>query len=72
MIEVKNITKSFEGRTVLNDISAVFLQGRPICFSGTASSDDQIRLTILERRTYIFQDDTSIERLRYILNFDHF
>ena len=28
MVEVKHITKSFEGRVVLNDISAVFETGK--------------------------------------------
>ena len=28
MIEVKHITKSFEGRTVLNDINALFEDGK--------------------------------------------
>lgn len=38
MIEVKNITKSFEGRTVLNDISAVFETGKTNLIIGRSGS----------------------------------
>lgn len=38
MIEVKNITKSFEGRTVLNNISAVFETGKTNLIIGRSGS----------------------------------
>ncbi|GGK14530.1 MULTISPECIES: ABC transporter ATP-binding protein [Parabacteroides] len=38
MIEVKNITKSFEGRKVLNDISAVFETGKTNLIIGRSGS----------------------------------
>ena len=38
MIEVKNITKSFEGRKVLNDISAVFETGKTKLIIGRSGS----------------------------------
>lgn len=38
MIEVKHITKSFEGRTVLNDISAVFETGKTNLIIGRSGS----------------------------------
>lgn len=38
MIEVKNITKSFEGRTVLNKISAVFETGKTNLIIGRSGS----------------------------------
>ena len=42
MIEVKNITKSFDGRVVLKDISTTFEDGKTNLIIG--------------RRTYIFQE----------------
>ncbi len=38
MIEIKHITKSFEGRTVLNDISAVFETGKTNLIIGRSGS----------------------------------
>ena len=38
MVEVKHITKSFEGRTVLNDISAVFEAGKTNLIIGRSGS----------------------------------
>ena len=38
MIEVKNITKSFEGRTVLNNISTVFEDGKTNLITGRSGS----------------------------------
>lgn len=38
MIEVKHITKSFEGRTVLNDISAIFETGKTNLIIGRSGS----------------------------------
>ena len=35
MVEVKHITKSFEGRVVLNDISAVFETGKRLRENGS-------------------------------------
>ena len=38
MVEVKHITKSFEGRVVLNDISAVFETGKTNLIIGRSGS----------------------------------
>jgi len=38
MIEVKNLTKAFEGRTVLNDINAVFATGKTNLIIGRSGS----------------------------------
>lgn len=36
MIEVKHIFKTFDGKTILNDISAQFFAGKPILSSAKA------------------------------------
>ena len=36
MIEVRNITKSFDGKTILNDVSAVFKAGKTNLIIGQA------------------------------------
>lgn len=38
MIEVKNITKSFDGKTILNDVSASFLTGKTNLIIGQSGS----------------------------------
>ncbi len=38
MIEVKNITKSFDGRTILHDVSAKFYTGRTNLIIGQSGS----------------------------------
>ena len=41
MIEVKNITKSFDGKTILHDVSATFYTGKTkliICLSGSGKT----------------------------------
>ncbi|MDE6117133.1 MAG: ATP-binding cassette domain-containing protein, partial [Duncaniella sp.] len=38
MIEVKNITKSFDGKTILHDISAKFYKGKTNLIIGQSGS----------------------------------
>lgn len=47
MVEVKHITKSFEGRVVLNDISAVFETGKTNLIIGEAVPARRYLLKIL-------------------------
>lgn len=44
MIEVKNITKSFEGRTVLNNISTVFEDGKTNLIIGRSGSGKTVMI----------------------------
>ena len=44
MIEVKNITKSFEGRTVLNNISTVFEDGKTNMIIGRSGSGKTVMI----------------------------
>lgn len=44
MIEIKNITKSFDGRTVLNDISTVFETGKTNLIIGRSGSGKTVLL----------------------------
>ena len=44
MIEVKNITKSFEGRTVLNNISTVFEDGKTHLIIGRSGSGKTVMI----------------------------
>ncbi|GHE67925.1 MULTISPECIES: ATP-binding cassette domain-containing protein [Roseivirga] len=44
MIEVKNLTKSFEDKTVLNDISATFEQGKTNLIIGASGSGKSVML----------------------------
>ncbi|MGM9758602.1 MAG: ABC transporter ATP-binding protein [Parabacteroides sp.] len=44
MIEVKHITKSFEGRTVLNDISALFEDGKTNLIIGRSGSGKTVMI----------------------------
>ncbi|WP_080905312.1 ABC transporter ATP-binding protein [Parabacteroides sp. Marseille-P3160] len=44
MIEIKNITKSFDGRVVLNDISAVFETGKTNLIIGRSGSGKTVLL----------------------------
>jgi phospholipid/cholesterol/gamma-HCH transport system ATP-binding protein len=44
MVEVKHITKSFDGRTVLNDISAVFEPGKTNLIIGRSGSGKTVLL----------------------------
>ena len=44
MIEVKNIIKSFEGRTVLNNISAVFETGKTNLIIGRSGSGKTVMI----------------------------
>lgn len=44
MIEVKNLTKSFDGRTILSDISATFEQGRTNLIIGASGSGKSVML----------------------------
>ncbi|GAB6395672.1 MAG: ABC transporter ATP-binding protein [Bacteroidales bacterium] len=44
MIEIKHITKSFDGRTVLNDISAVFETGKTNLIIGRSGSGKTVLL----------------------------
>ena len=48
MVEVKHITKSFEGRVVLNDISAVFETGKTNLIIGRSGSGK----TVLIKKYY--------------------
>lgn len=47
MVEVKHITKSFEGRVVLNDISAVFETGKTNLIIGRSGSGKRFLSKIL-------------------------
>ena len=44
MIEVKNLTKSFDGKTILKDISATFEQGRTNLIIGASGSGKSVML----------------------------
>ena len=44
MIEVKNITKSFEGRTVLKNISTVFENGKTNLIIGRSGSGKTVMI----------------------------
>ena len=44
MIEVKNIIKSFEGRAVLNNISAVFETGKTNLIIGRSGSGKTVMI----------------------------
>lgn len=44
MIEVKNLTKSFDGKTVLNDISGTFTQGKTNLIIGASGSGKSVML----------------------------
>lgn len=38
MIEVKNVTKSFDGKTILHDVSATFYSGKTNLIIGQSGS----------------------------------
>lgn len=47
MIEIKNITKSFEDRTVLNDVSATFYTGKTNLIIGQSGSGKTVLMKLL-------------------------
>ncbi len=47
MIEVKNLTKSFDGKTILNDVSATFLTGKTNLIIGQSGSGKTVMLKSL-------------------------
>ena len=47
MIEVKNITKSFDGRVVLKDISTTFEDGKTNLIIGRSGSGKTVMMSIL-------------------------
>ena len=54
MVEVKHITKSFEGRVVLNDISAVFETGKTNLIIGRSGSGKTVLIkNILNQRLWL-------------------
>ena len=55
MIEVKNLTKSFESKTVLKDISVVFQQGKTNLIIGASGSGKSV---MLKNIVGLFQPDS--------------
>ncbi len=55
MIEVKNLTKSFDEKTVLSDISATFEQGRTNLIIGASGSGKSV---MLKNTVGLFQPDS--------------
>ncbi|MDE6085105.1 MAG: ATP-binding cassette domain-containing protein [Muribaculaceae bacterium] len=77
MIEVKNLTKSFDGRTVLHDINATFYSGKTNLIIGQSGSGKTVLMKsivglvkpekgeiLYDGRDYLKMDTTQIKEIR--------
>ena len=65
MITGKNITKSFEGRTILNGVNLTMEQGKITCLIGPSGSGKTTLLRALSLLEYPDKGDVSIEGKLY-------